>query len=372
MSSEFDKNTPFFAKLKERWLLTKPGSTKQTYHVVLDLQGRPLKFKVGDAIAVIAENDPTLVQHLVDALGAKGTEVIHDPKSGLLISLREFLLKKANLSRLTSSFLKLFNHEPHLLQTENRPLLLDYLGKHDPLHVLKQSHELQVPLQEVCAQFGPLLPRFYSVASSPLAHPDEVHLTVALFTYEQSGEKRFGVASHFLCHLAKEEETPIPIYVQPSHAFTLPEDDHTPLIMIGPGTGVAPYRAFLQERLHRGAKGKHWLFFGERQRQYDFFYEDFWNHLSTSNFLRLETAFSRDQAEKVYVQHQMLRHAGDIWKWLQEGAHFYVCGDAHRMAKDVHATLFQIAREQGNLSEDDAKAHLKALRAQKRYQIDVY
>jgi sulfite reductase (NADPH) flavoprotein alpha-component len=377
-----DRLHPAKATIKERYPLTKTGSTKHTFHVSLDITNAPIRFKVGDSIGIYPQNDPGLVQHLIDAMKAKADDLIIDPRSGSPLTLWEFLSHKANLSRLTSSFLKLFyacermhdkkNSLHHLLQQENKPLLSQYLSTHDPLDLFKEYDDVQAPLQELCAQFGPLLPRFYSVASSQLIFKDEVHLTVALFTFSRQGEQRYGVGSHFLCHLANIKETAIPIYVQPAHYFTLPSDDNSPIIMIGPGTGVAPYRAFMQERIAKGAIGKNWLFFGERNRRTDYFYEDDWKQWISQGKLKIDLAFSRDQAEKIYVQHKMLENAKEIWAWLEEGAYFYVCGDAHRMAKDVEAMLQRIAQEQGGMSEGAAKAHVKNLRTQKRYLADVY
>ncbi|MES2344315.1 MAG: sulfite reductase [Chlamydiota bacterium] len=377
-----DKAHPFFAKIKDRYLLTKPGSTKETYHIVLDTTGSGIDFKVGDSIGVFAQNDPILVQHLLEALRAKGSEPIHDLRSGNTFPIRQFLTTKANLSRLTSSFLKLVheyemehdkkNHLHRLLQTENKPLLSQYLTAHDPLDLFKEYQDVNIPLQAICEQFGPLLPRFYSLASSLKAFPDELHLTVAVFTFTHGGEKRFGVASHFLSHLAEIGKTEVPIYVQTSHVFRLPENPDAPIIMIGPGTGVAPYRAFMQERIAQNASGKNWLFFGERNESTDFFYKDYWQKLVQENQLRLDVAFSRDQEEKIYVQHRLYAHAQEIWSWIQEGAFLYVCGDAHRMAKDVEATLQRIAIEQGGLTEPAAKAYFKELRTTRRYLLDVY
>lgn len=377
-----DRHHPALGRIKERYLLTKEGSTKQTYHLALDLMDTPISFKVGDSIGIFPQNDPLLVQHLIEAMKAKKEEWITDPKSGASITLWDFLSYKANLSRLTSSFLKLFytyeaghdkkNHLHRLLQQENKPLLSQYLSTHDPLDLLKEYQNVQAPLQELCTQFGPLLPRFYSVASSLLLHPKEVHLTVALFTFNHQGEQRYGVGSHFLCHLAKLDETPVPLYVLKAAHFRLPSDDSIPIIMVGPGTGVAPFRAFMQERVARGATDKNWLFFGERNRKTDYFYAADWEAWAKAGKLKLDLAFSRDQPEKIYVQHRMLEKAKEIWSWLEEGAHFYVCGDAHRMAKDVETTLQKIVREQGNKTEEAAKAYIKTLRTEKRYLIDVY
>jgi sulfite reductase (NADPH) flavoprotein alpha-component len=195
---------------------------------------------------------------------------------------------------------------------------------------------------------------------------------VAVSTFTHSGEQRFGVASHFLCHLAEPMKTPVPLYVQPSTHFALTEDHTAPIIMIGPGTGIAPFRAFLQERLEVGSTGKNWLFFGERNQSHDFFYEDFWSHLQSENRLQLSTAFSRDQDTKTYVQHRIHEQAAEFWRWMQDGAIIYICGDAHHMAKDVAAAIEHVAKEQGNLSEEAAKAYIKALKAEKRYLLDVY
>jgi sulfite reductase (NADPH) flavoprotein alpha-component len=380
--SSISRSNPYHSTIRERFALTKPGSSKTTYHVSLNLKNSGIQFQSGDSIGILAQNDPILVQHLIDAMKSSGDEKIADPRSKETIILRDFLTFKANLSRLTSSFLRLLNtYEPYqdkkgrldqLLLQENKPLLSEFLSTHDPLDVLKEYHEAKAPLQELCSQFGPLLPRFYSVASSPKAFPDEVHLTVALFTYTHSEEKRYGVASHFLCHLCEEQKTKVPIYVQPAHCFALPSDPNIPMIMIGPGTGIAPFRAFLQERVHLGAKGKNWLFFGERNRAFDFFYEDFLAELTTQGKLRLDVAFSRDQAEKLYVQNKMYENGAELWSWIQEGAYLYVCGDAQEMSKDVDAMLRTIAMEHGNLSEESAKAFLKKLRADKRYLLDVY
>jgi sulfite reductase (NADPH) flavoprotein alpha-component len=382
MSISIDRKHPFSATLKERVRLTAAGSTKATYHVVLDLAQAPLSFLCGDSVGVYAQNDPLLVDRLLDALKASGEELIIDKRSGASFPLRTFLASKANLSRLTSAFLHVLQQwEPlhdqknrlrHLLLPESKPLLADYLLRHDPLDALREYAHVQPPLQELCDQFAPLLPRFYSAASSPKMHPDEVHLTVALLTHMHGAEQRFGVASHFLCHLAEAGATPIPIYIQPAHGFVLPEDPDTPIIMIGPGTGVAPFRAFMQERLVTGSRGRNWLFFGERHRATDYLYETFWAELASTGRLRLDLAFSRDQPDKVYVQHRLYEQRADLWKWLQEGAVLYVCGDAARMAKEVEATLLRLFREAGGHSDEGAKAYLKSLRAQKRYLQDVY
>lgn len=370
------RTSPLQTVIKERVLLTKPGSSKETYHLSLDLQGMPLEFKPGDSIGVLAQNDPLLVEELLAAMNARGDEMIQETRTQQILTVREFLTARANLARTTSSFLKLLDacdkksRFGHILQ--DKAQLTATLESHNPLDLLKKCKDLQLPLQDLCNQFSPLLPRFYSIASSPKMVQDEVHLTVAVTTFMRGEEKRYGVASHFLCHLAEIGKTAIPIYVQSAHAFSLPSEETAPIIMIGPGTGVAPFRAFLQERVALGHTGKNWLFFGERHSKTDYFYEEFWTPLVQQNKLRLDLAFSRDQAEKIYVQHKLLANSSDLWSWLQEGAYLYLCGDATRMAKDVERTLHQIAEEQGKLASDQAKAFIKRLRQEKRFLLDVY
>ncbi|MEN9344368.1 MAG: hypothetical protein RLZZ453_1155 [Chlamydiota bacterium] len=382
MSTKIDRLNPLRATLKERFRLTGPGSTKETFHLVLNTKGSSLEFKVGDAVGIYPKNDPLLVDHILDVLQAKGDEMIKDPRSSTEYTIREFLSSKANLARITSSFLKLFyQYETsgsrketlkYLLDADNKPTLSAYLAEHDPLDLFKEYRGNAAPLQAVCNQFGPLLPRFYSIASSPLVYSGELHLTVALFTFSHQGEQRYGVASHFLCSLAELNTTPIPLYIQPNPHFTLPQDPSVPIILIGPGTGIAPFRAFIQERIYKGAKGKMWLFFGERHRATDYFYEKEWNTYSTQAPLKVDVAFSRDQQEKLYVQHLMLKQSATFWKWLEEGAIVYVCGDAEKMAKDVDAALHAIIVKEGGMPPEQAHAYVKQMRLDKRYLADVY
>ncbi|MBS0615105.1 MAG: sulfite reductase [Verrucomicrobia bacterium] len=343
----------YVARIKERYALTKPGSTKATYHIVLDLQGCPFSFKVGDSLGIYPHNDPLIVERWLSRLEVAGETQITDSRSGQMMSLESFLAEKANLGRVT----------PKLAE------VLSYTGPLDidPLEILRP-----MAAQELVSLLAPLLPRFYSVASSLIVHPNEAHLTVVLSTYEYQGEIRYGVASHFLCHLAIPYVTPILCYVQPAAHFTIPAESHLDLIMIGPGTGVAPFRAFMQERLALSATGNHWLFFGERHRATDFLYEDFWMELSQQNKLRLDLAFSRDQAEKVYVQHKMEENAAEIWDWISRGAYTYLCGEADPMAKEVEQTLLKIFEIHGNLSTEAARLFLKTLRKEKRLLADVY
>jgi sulfite reductase (NADPH) flavoprotein alpha-component len=363
---------PFHARIKDRYPLTKPGSTKETHHVVLDLKNSQISFKVGDSLGIYGDNDPTLVKRIISTLKlSPDTPLVH-PRTQETMTLNAFLTKKAHTSRLTSSFLKVFNDPSLQNLLTNKAALDHYLATNDVLDFLLEFAHLPFSLQDLAAAFSPLLPRFYSVASSLLTHPDEVHLTIAVSSYLHRNELRYGVASHFLSHLAKVDETPIPCYVQAAPHFTLPHDDGIHLIMVGPGTGVAPFRGFLQERLARSAPGKHWLFFGERHREHDFFYEEFWNSLVQQQKLSLDLAFSRDQNDKVYVQHKLYEKGAKIWAWLQEGAHFYVCGEADPMAKDVETTLQKICQDFGKLTPESSHAYIKQLRREKRYLADIY
>jgi len=372
---KFDRNHPALALLQERYPLTKENSTKETWHVTLNIEGINLDFEPGDSLGICPQNDPILVEHLIEAMQAKASDRIIHKRTGKEISLKEFLMNHANLSRITSSFLQLIHEHENcseiqtLLNPDCRGKMREFLAQHDPLFLLRDYSKNKLPLQDLCNQFGPLLPRFYSVASSLNCQKNAVDLTVALYTWTQDGEKRYGVASHFLCHLAEIGKTSIPIFVQKAHHFRLPKEHHINIVMIGPGTGIAPFRAFMQERMHHGSTAKHWLFFGERNRHSDFFYEEEWHEWEN---LRLHTAFSRDQSDKIYVQHKMLEHAKELYEWLQEGAHFYVCGDAKIMAKDVDKTLQQILSEQGKMTPEKAREKLKELKKEGRYLLDVY
>lgn len=372
----YSRTNPFHSRIKERTLLTGPTSTKKTYHLSIDTADSKFEYKVGDSIGIFPMNSPEIVDRILHLIKNSGDEEIIDPRSNQLIRFRDYLLYKANLSRVNSSFFKLLCEKSapsDLTAPENKNQLIAYLDTH-PLADLLHLHPLQSPFSaaEFCKPLMPLLPRFYSIASSPKMFPNEIHLTVAYVHYHLNGQERHGIGSRFLCDLATLDKTPIPIYLQSSQDFTLPADPNASIILIGPGTGIAPYRAFLQERLATQAPGRNWVFFGERNRASDFYYSDFFLDLEKQNRIRLDLAFSRDQPQKIYVQHKMLEHKKTLWNWISEGAYIYVCGDANEMAKDVDAALQQIIHEEGNLNEEDARRFLKTLRTEKRYLLDVY
>ncbi len=378
---EFTRANPFMAALLERYPLTKPESKKSTYHMVLDLRGSDLSYKVGDSVGIYPLNDPTTVQRILKRIGSDGEEPIIT-KKGETLPFSEYLSSRANISRCSKKLLTLLAERQDnadkkarllgLLAPEQQAELKEYLECRELWDFLEEHSEALVTPQDIADLQGPMLPRFYSIASAMVAVGQEVHLTVAMTQYTSNNHLRRGICSHYLCDLAPLLKPVIPTYLQPSKEFTLPADSNAPLIMVGPGTGVAPYRGFMQQRMAQGALGKNWLFFGEWNRAHDFLYEDYWHHLVMSGHLRLDTAFSRDQAQKEYVQHRLLEHAKEVYTWLEEGAYFYVCGDAENMAKDVDQALHQIVAEQGARDAEGAKAYVKALREAGRYLRDVY
>lgn len=370
----YSRTQPYLCRIKERFLLTGPSSSKKTYHISLDITGSKISFQVGDSIAILPSNDPETVDRILRSIHATGSEEIFDTRSNSSIKIRDYLLHKANISRVNPSFFKLLcekGKQSELLLPENKSQLTAYLHSHTLLDLLER-HQTPLSPSELCKPLMPLMPRFYSIASSLKVFPDEIHLTVAHVSYVSNGQMRFGVGTHFLCDRAIVDETPIPVYIQPSNHFSLPADPNASIILIGPGTGIAPFRAFLQERLAMQAQGRNWIFFGERNRASDFYYADFWTDLEKQGRIRLDTAFSRDQAQKIYVQHKMLENKKTLWNWLQTGAYLYVCGDAEEMAKDVEQALHKIIQEEGSFNEEDARRYLKTLRTEKRYLLDVY
>ncbi len=377
----YSKDCPYSALLKTKQLLSKTGSTKRCHHIELIIDPQEISFIPGDSIGIIPENSPEIVRKILSSLKVKEDTPIFSSRYKKEYSIQQFLLKKANLNKITSSlFLFLLqkctdqkkkSFEP-FFPAEKKSELSQLLATYELWDLLVELSPQDIPLQEFSDKLLPQMPRFYSIASSHKIHPGEIHLTVDEIFYSTRGHQRHGVASHFLTKLALERKTPIPMYIQPSHGFTLPLDPASKVLMIGPGTGIAPFRAFMQERLFEKATGANWLFFGERNRSSDFYYQNFWEDLERKKFLRLSTAFSRDQPQKYYVQHLLKEHAKEIWDWIQNGAHLYVCGDASQMARDVDFTLQEIVKTQAPMSEEDAIQFLKALKAQKRYLLDVY
>ena len=373
----YSRTNPFPARLITNRKLTGADSGKDTRHFEISLQDSGLTYEVGDALGVMPQNCPALVDEIIRALGCDGEEAVTEP-SGKETSLRSALLRSYQITKPGSSLLQLIADKADdeelksLLEPSRKTDLDKFLYGREVIDVLLRCPAAKFAPKEFVGLLAKLQPRLYSISSSPKAHPGEVHLTIAAVRYESHSRTRKGVCSTFLADRV-EADTPVPVFVQASHGFRIPADGSRPIIMIGPGTGIAPFRAFLEERRAIGAPGKNWLFFGDQKAVSDFLYrEQLEGMLAEGSLTRLDTAFSRDQAEKIYVQTRMLEQAAELWRWLEEGAHFYVCGDAKRMAKDVDAALHEIIQNAGGKTADEAKAYVAKLKSDKRYQRDVY
>ncbi len=378
----YSKDRPFHARLTERRRLSKPGSEKDTQHFVVDISGSGLTYKCGDSLGVFPTNDPSLVDAVLQALRLTGDEPVLPPKDTQPLPLREALLHRFSLSQPTKKVLQAFHdltadtgeksHLHNLLIATKPEELLAYLDQREFIDLLVEYPGAKFTAQAFVDQLRKLQPRLYSIASSPAQHPQEIHLTVAVVRYQTNGRQRLGVASTFLADRAAQHQPMVPVFVSHSH-FGLPEDHAKDIIMVGPGTGIAPFRSFVQERLAHKAPGRMWVFFGDQRRAFDYLYEDEWESWRTQGKLaRLDLAFSRDQAHKVYVQDRMQESAAELWQWLQNGASFYVCGDAKRMAKDVDLALHDIIARQGGMDTAQAADYVKLMKKEKRYQRDVY
>ena len=374
----YTRTNPFPARLVVNRRLSGPESEKDTRHFEIDLTGWGLSFEVGDSLAVYATNDPELVDEIIHTIGATGDEQVPRPK-GEATTLREVLLRDYSVKQPTPKFLKAIAHRAsaaptlsYLLAADRKQDLETYLWGMEIVDFISEHPSARFAPEEFVSLLTKLQPRLYSVASSLKAYPDQVHFIVDVVRYESHGRIRKGVCSAFLAERA--DDVPVPVFPSVAKHFHLPEDPETPIIMIGPGTGVAPFRAYLQERKATGAKGKNWLFFGSQHESCDFAYGDEFNAFMKEGLLaRLDCAWSRDQAQKVYVQHKMAENAPEIWKWIDvQGAHFFVCGDARRMAKDVDATLRKIVQEQGGKNVEEANEYVEKLKNEKRYKRDVY
>ena len=380
--SAYTKDNPLPAKLLENRVLNKDGSSKDTRHLVVDIAGSGLTYQVGDSLGIFASNRPQIVEELIELMGFTGNEPVIPQRMTAAISLREALTDKLSLAGPTKKILETFaakTADPKeqaqlasLLAADAAEAREAFLEQREYIDLIEEFPGVKLGAQELVDHMRRLMPRLYSIASSPVLHPSQVHLTVAPVRYESNGRRRYGVCSTFLADRVIRRKTPIPVFVAESH-FGLPEDLTKDIIMIGPGTGVAPFRAFTQERVATQATGRNWLFFGDQHEATDYLYAEEWkNLLAAGKLARVDLAFSRDQARKVYVQDRMREAAAELWSWVKGGAHFYVCGDAHRMAKDVDLALHQIISEQGGLDVAQAAEYVKLMKKEKRYQRDVY
>lgn len=365
--ASYSKKNPYPALLVTSRTLNALGSTKQVCHVEFSLGDSNLRYEAGDALGVIAQNCPTLVAEVLAALGCDGEEAVPAPDGGTA-SLRHALTTLYDLGKPPAGLLGLFS-----------PALAGHAGEvslssgPQVIDLLLARRDLRIPAADFVRALRKLQPRLYSISSSPRAHSGQVHLTVGAVRYDLLGRARKGVCSTFLADRAPAGTSRVGVFVHSNPAFRLPANGDTPVIMVGPGTGIAPFRAFLHERRASGARGRNWLFFGDQRSETDFLYRDELDAFRQDGTLnRLDTAFSRDQSEKIYVQHRMLEQAGELYAWLAAGAHFYVCGDASRMAADVDVALRQVIETAGDRSADQAAAYVQALKTAKRYARDVY
>ncbi|MBS0225622.1 MAG: assimilatory sulfite reductase (NADPH) flavoprotein subunit [Proteobacteria bacterium] len=380
-ASIYTRDHPFNAEVLVNQRITGRGNRRTTLdkdvrHVELSLEGSGLKYEPGDALGVWPVNPPRVVDAILTTLHLDGhASIVHD---GHTLPLREWLSTKREITRLSRPFL--IRHAERagaaaldaILAANDTAALADLLANRQLIDLLR-DYPATWNADEFVTVLRPLVPRLYSIASSPRAVGEEAHLTVAHVEYAAEGDSdpRWGTASNFLARSG--EGVTIPVFIERNERFRLPHDGNSDIILIGPGTGVAPFRAFVQDRTETGANGRNWLFFGNPHAHSDFLYQLEWQDALKSGALhRLDLAFSRDQAHKIYVQDRLRERGADVYQWLQSGAHLYVCGDATRMAKDVHATLLHIIASHGGKSADEANEYLNELQAQGRYARDIY
>ena len=372
----YGKKNPFPSPILRNYNLNGAGAEKETHHVELSLEGSGMEYVVGDALGVCPVNPEEQVDEILNSLPFNTNEEVPLPGGGEA-SLREALTTSYDIRSLTPKLLQAWQERsgsPFLrsvVETQDRKVMNEFCWGRELIDLVTEYPADFSDGEEFLTVLKKLQPRLYSISSSPNAHPGEVHLTIAIVRYHSHGRQRGGVCSTFLAD--RSEGLQPGSFVHHNKAFRLVEDDNAPIIMVGPGTGVAPFRAFLEERRVRGATGKNWLLFGNPYRKTDFLYEEEFIQMQKEGVLsRLDLAFSRDQEQKIYVQHRMEEEGALMWEWLEGGACFYVCGDASRMAKDVDASLHRVVEKHGGKSEDEARDYVKAMKKERRYQRDVY
>ena len=350
--------------------------SKETVHLEFSLEGAGLEYEAGDALAVIPHNAEDVVDDFLQTTGL-------DPEGTVLVKEEDFTLRQAltshlDITSLSLQVIKRYNEIAkdaklaEMLDPANKTKLQAYIYGREIIDLIHEFPAREMSADALVGILRKLPPRLYSIASSPKAHPGEVHLTVGVVRYDAHGRQRKGVCSTYLADRIAEGDK-AEVFVTTNKHFKVPADNDAPMIMVGPGTGVAPFRAFVEERKEIGAKGKNWLFFGDQHYLTDFLYQTEWqDHLADGILTKLDVAFSRDQKEKVYVQDRMRANSKELYAWLEQGASFYVCGDASRMATGVDVALHDIIEQEGGLGKDDAKAYVKQLKDDKRYLRDVY
>ena len=371
----YSKSYPFPSRVVRNFNLNGPG-TRQTHQIELSLEDSDLTYEVGDALGVYPVNPPLVVDEIIANLPCKASEV--PTPDGGEVSLREALIRHYDIGSLNKSIIQKWQARSgspflrSLVAADDKTAYDEFCWGRDLIDLVIDHPADFSDAEEFVSLLKKLQPRLYSIASSPRAHPGEVHLCVGIVRYDTFGRKRGGICSTFLADRLEAEEKPR-VYVHGNNAFRLPADGSTDVIMVGPGTGIAPFRAFLEDRRATSATGRNWLFFGNPHRATDFLYQDeIEGYVADGTLSRFDVAWSRDQKEKLYVQHLMLHNGADLWSWLAGGAAFYVCGDASRMAKDVDQALLRVAEKHGKLTAEEAAAFVSRLKKEKRYLRDVY
>ncbi|MCY7437278.1 assimilatory sulfite reductase (NADPH) flavoprotein subunit [Bacillus pumilus] len=377
-ATEYSRTNPFYAEVLENINLNGRGSNKETRHLELSLEGSGLVYEPGDSLGIYPTNDPALVDELITTCGWNADEAVTVHKNGDTLPLKEALTSHFEITVLTKPLLQKLadltkNEALHaLLEEGNEEKLKAYLAGRDLVDAARDFGPFEGTAADFTAILRKIPARLYSIASSLKANEEEVHLTIGAVRYDAHGRERQGVCS-ILCAERLEPGDTLPVYIQHNQNFKLPENPDAPIIMVGPGTGIAPFRSFMQEREEIGASGKSWLFFGDQHFVTDFLYQTEWQKwLKDGVLTKMDVAFSRDSEEKVYVQHQMKKQSKELFEWLEQGAYVYVCGDEKHMAHDVHRTLLSIIQEEGAMSKEKAESYLANLQQQKRYQRDVY
>ncbi|WP_372771340.1 assimilatory sulfite reductase (NADPH) flavoprotein subunit [Pseudoalteromonas sp.] len=371
--SQYTKQNPFAAELSVVQKITGRDSTKDVRHIEISLEGSDITYLPGDSLGVYFLNDEALVDETLASLNIDGaTEITLGEET---LSIRTALIEKLELTQSYPGFVEKYaqatNNAELLKLVEDKAAMREYIEARQIFDIIKQNPS-DISAQDLANCLRKLQARLYSIASSQAEVEEEVHLTVGLVEFDAFGEKHFGGCSGYLAHRA-EEGVQVKVFSEHNDNFRLPSDDNTPVIMVGPGTGIAPFRAFLQERDARGAEGENWLFFGNPHFTQDFLYQvEIQGYVKSGLLNKVDLAFSRDQAEKVYVQDRIREKGEEVFAWLEKGAHFYICGDANRMAKDVHQALIDIIKAHGGKDDEQAESYLKELRSNNRYQKDVY
>ncbi len=412
MSNEWSAKNPYMTQITENYILNGEGSRKETRHIVFALGDSGLDYKVGDALGVIAENPPHIVDELLEVQGWDADHAVstHNGERTLREALKkdyevhmankkfvQSLAEKVVSTGMNISMSLVSRARNNTVQIGGDVALLpsapsddpsskveaivadtkaieDYLWTRDYIDIMREFDVKYTP-EEFLDLADRLKPRLYSIASSHDAHPGFVELTVGIVRFEYNGRARGGLCTQYMADEINTSGDPIGVFMSPTKSFILPEDTSTDIIMVGPGTGIAPFRAFMEQRVHDGGTGKNWLFFGDQSEKTEFYYKDqIESWIDEGHLYRFTTAWSRDQEEKIYVQNRLKEHGAEVWEWFERGAYFYICGDKQYMAKDVHRALIQIAIDHGGMSEEDATNFIEKtmMREEKRYLRDVY